>query len=151
MLEPIDCTRWIMVWASYVEFPDSRNDAALSIEYRRCLRAVAYCKRVAIEYESHGHYQPWLLLRRPKDRPAEDLHPAALLTCLTLGYTVHIPYQHQSFAHLCTKPSLLYARESSNQFLSREFTGDRIYTLGEYSTFSSTSQEFLCYGLHDIR
>ncbi len=151
MLEPIDCTRWIMVWASYVEFPDSRNAAALSIEYRRCLRAVAYCKRVAIEYESHGHYQPWLLLRRPKDRPAEDLHPAALLTCLTLEYTVHIPYQHQSFAHLCTKPSLLYARESSNQFLSREFTCDRIYTLGEYSTFSSTSREFLCYGLHDIR
>jgi len=55
----------------------------------------------------------------PKDRPAKDLHPAALLTCLTLGHKVRIPYEYQSFVHLCTKPSLFDARESSNQFLSR--------------------------------
>jgi len=29
-----------------------------------------------------------------KDWPAEDLHPAALLTCLKLEHTIRIPYQH---------------------------------------------------------
>ena len=62
---------------SRVDFPDSRHAAALSTEYSLCLRLVAYCRRVSIEYERHCSYQ----LTFPavtKDRPTEDLHPAAL-------------------------------------------------------------------------
>jgi len=57
----------------------------------------------------------------PKDRPTEDLHPAALLTCLELVHAVLIPYQHRSFARSYTKPSLLYARDDSSPLLLNDF------------------------------
>ena len=42
-----------------------------------------------------------------KDWPAEDLHPAALLTCLKLGHTIRIPFQHPKLCRIYA-PSRAY-------------------------------------------